>query len=118
MAYLAVKYLVTALVIVIASEVAKKTGKLGALITALPLVAIMAMIWLHVEHQGNRKISAYAGYTFWYVLPTLPMFVLMPWLLSRAFNFWLALLACAALTAVCFVLTTLIARIFGVNLIP
>jgi len=118
MAYIVAKYMVTAMVIVIASEIAKRTDKLGALITALPLVTIMVMIWLHVEHQGSQKIGAHAYYTFWYVVPTLPMFLLMPWLMARAVNFWLALLACAALTAVCFVITAIAVKRFGVNLMP
>lgn len=118
MAYLITKYLVTALVVVVASEVAKRTDKLGALIGALPIVAIMVMVWLHVERQGNEEIAAYAFHTFWYVLPTVPMFLLMPWLMSRDVNFWVALIACAALSTLCFVLTALIARKFGVDLIP
>jgi len=118
MAYIIAKYMVTAMVIVIASEIAKRTDKLGALITALPLVTIMVMIWLHVEHQGGQKIGAHAYYTFWYVVPTLPMFLLMPWLMARAVNFWLALLACAALTAVCFVITAIAVKRFGVDLMP
>ena len=118
MAYLITKYLITALVVVVASEVAKRTDKLGALIGALPLVAIMIMIWLYLERQGNEKIGSYAFHTFWYVLPTVPMFLLMPWLMSRDVNFWLALIACAILSTACFVLTALIARRLGVNLIP
>ena len=118
MARLIIKYLASALVIVAASEIAKRTGKLGALIAALPFVTIMVMIWLHVEHQGSQKIGAYAFYTFWYVLPTLPMFLLMSWLMSRDVNFWLSLLVCASLTAVCFILTAVIIKRFGVNIIP
>ena len=69
------KYLLSAAIIVAASEVAKRTDKIGALIGALPLVALLTMIWLHVERQGSQKVGDYAYYTFWYVLPTLPMFL-------------------------------------------
>ena len=115
---LIMKYAVTALVIVVVSEIAKRSDKLGALIASLPFVTIMVMIWLHLENQGGRKIASHAYYTFWYVLPTLPMFLLMPWLMSKGTGFWLALLLCAALTFVCFVLTALTAKKFGVNLLP
>jgi len=112
------KYAVTALVIVLVSEVAKRSDKLGALISSLPFVTIMIMIWLYVERQGTEKIGNHAYYTFWYVLPTLPMFLVMPFLLTKGMNFWLALISCAVVTCVCFVLTAVLAKRFGVNLIP
>ena len=118
MLMLVIKYAVTAVVIVLVSEVAKRSDKLGALIASLPFVTIMVMIWLYLERQGSQKIGNHAYYTFWYVLPTLPMFLVMPWLLAKGTNFWLALAICAAVTAASFVLTALLARRFGVNLLP
>ncbi len=117
-AWLVSKYAVTAFVIVLVSEVAKKSDKMGALISSLPLVTILAMIWLYVEKQGSVKIGNHAYYTFWYVVPTLPMFLIMPWLMEKGVNFWVSLCVCALVTFGCFILTALIARRFGVNLIP
>ncbi len=118
MVQLVVKFLVSALLILVASEIAKRTGRMGALIAALPFVAIMVMVWLHVENQGNQKIGEYAHFTFWYVIPTLPMFLLMSWLMSRNVDFWLSLLICALFTAVCFVITAFVARRFGTDIMP
>jgi len=115
---LVIKYAVTATVIVLVSEVAKRSDKLGALIASLPFVTLMVMIWLHLEHQGSRKIGLHAYYTFWYVLPTLPMFLVMPWLLAKGVNFWLALGICAVVTMAGFALTAVLARRLGVNLLP
>lgn len=118
MTMLIVKYAVTALVIVIVSEFAKRSDKLGALISSLPLVTIMVMIWLYAEKQGSEKVANHAYYTFWYVIPTLPMFLVMPWLLRRGINFWSALAICVVVTAICFIITAIIAKRFGVELIP
>lgn len=112
------KYPVTALIVVLVSEIAKRTDKVGALIAALPFVTVMVMVWLHLEKQSVEKISSYAYYTFWYVLPTLPMFLAMPWLLTRGISFWPALGLCMVLTIICFLLTAWIARLFGITLIP
>ena len=112
------KYAVTAFVIVVISEVAKRSDKLGALISSLPFVTIMVMIWLYVEKQGSQKIGNHAYYTFWYVIPTLPMFLVMPWLMAKGINFWISLAICVLVTFGCFILTTIIARRFGVNLLP
>lgn len=116
MQYLIVKYLITAGVVVLVSEFAKRSDKLGGLIAALPLVTVLTLIWLYVERQPTSKIANHAYYTFWYVLPTLPMFLLFPYLLPR-WGFVLSLLACVVLTIVVFFLFALLVRQFGVELL-
>ena len=115
MLWLTAKYLVTAGIVVVVSEFAKRSDRLGALLAALPLVTILVLIWLHVEQQPASKISNHAWYTFWYVVPTLPMFLLFPWLHTRL-GFWPTLMACAAITMACFAVFALVARRFGVVL--
>lgn len=109
------KYAITAGLIVLISEVAKRSDKLGALIAALPMVTILAMIWLYVEKQPDAKIANHAWYTFWYVVPTLPMFLIFPALLSRI-GFWPTLAASALITVICFVVFALVVKRFGVEL--
>lgn len=116
MGWLLTKYMITAAVVVAASELAKRSDKLGALIVALPLVTILAMVWLYVEKQPMEKIANHAWYTFWYVIPTLPMFLIFPSLLQRL-GFWPSLLTSAAITVVCFWLFALFVKIFGIELI-
>ncbi|HEY9445815.1 MAG TPA: DUF3147 family protein [Burkholderiales bacterium] len=118
MSFLIAKYAVTAFVIVLVSEIAKRSDKLGALIASLPFVTVMVMIWLYVENQGTAKIANHAYYTFWYVLPTLPMFLVMPWLLHRGMSFWLALASCIALTMAAFALAAALCKHIGVDLMP
>lgn len=117
MGWLITKYLITAAVIVAASEIAKRSDKVGALIVALPLVTILTMIWLYLENQPTEKIANHAWYTFWYVLPTLPMFLIFPTLLQR-FGFWPSLGISAVITCVLFALLTFVLDKFGVNLLP
>ena len=116
--FLLTKYAVTAFVVVLVSEVAKRSDKAGALIASLPLVTVMVMIWLYLENQGPEKIANHAYYTFWYVLPTLPMFLLMPFLLHRGLNFWIALAIGVVLTLSLFVATALLAKKLGIDLLP
>ncbi|MGN2253452.1 DUF3147 family protein [Frateuria sp. GZRe12] len=116
MAWLITKYLVTAAVVVLVSEAAKRSDRLGGLLGALPMVTILALIWLYMEHQSSQKIANHAWYTFWYVLPTLPMFLVFPALLPRL-GFWFTLLACAAITVACFGLFALAVRRFGIELL-
>lgn len=115
MSWILVKYLVTAGVVVLVSEVARHSDRVGALIASLPMVTLLAMIWLTLESQPPEKIANHAWYTFWYVIPTLPMFFLFPWLMSRL-GFWMALLAAIGITMACFVLFALAVKPLGVEL--
>lgn len=108
-----VKYAVSAGVIVLVSEVAKRSDRAGALISSLPLVTVMIMIWLWVEEQGNAKIANHAWYTFWFVLPTMPMFLLLPWMLNKGVGFWPSLGAAVLLTFGCFALLAVVGKRFG-----
>lgn len=116
MTWLLAKYAITAAIVVAVSEVAKRSDKLGAFIASLPMVTVLALIWLHVESQPEEKLANHAWYTFWYVIPTLPMFLVFPVLLPR-WGFWPALAACVALTVACFGLFALAVRRFGIELL-
>jgi hypothetical protein len=110
MAWIITKYLATAALVVLVSELARRTGRLGAFVDALPLVTVLALIWLHLQGQPPSRLADLARYTFWYV------FLAFPLLLSRI-GFWPGLLACAALTMVCFGITVYVARRLGVELL-
>lgn len=77
------KYAITALLVVLISEFAKRSDRLGALLASLPVVTLLTLVWLYVERQPSEKIANHAYYTFWYVIPTLPMFLLFPYLLPK-----------------------------------
>lgn len=116
MLYIVTKYAITAALIVAISEVAKRSDRLGSLIAALPLVTVLTLIWLNVEKAGPEKIANHAYYTFWYVLPTLPMFLLFPWMIHKDFTFWITLGASCLLTIVCFAVAALILKRWGISL--
>ncbi len=110
------KYLITAGVVVLISEVAKRSDRLGGLVAALPLVTVLALIWLYVENQSSEKISNHAYYTFWYVLPTLPMFLIFPYLLKK-FGFWITLTLSMMITLIVFYIFAKVMKSFGVDLL-
>ncbi|WP_374611977.1 DUF3147 family protein [Sphingorhabdus sp.] len=87
MIYLVVKTAITAIIIVVVSEVARRSAGLGALLASLPLVALLSMIWLWRDTGDTARMASYSQATFWYVLPSLPMFLLIPVLLKRGFAF-------------------------------
>jgi hypothetical protein len=98
MLYLAVKAALSGVIIAIVSEVAKRNPGLGGLIASLPLVSVLGMIWLWRDTQDVERIARHSASTFWFVLPSLPMFLLIPALLHRGLPFWAAMGAGCALT--------------------
>ena len=116
MSYVIIKYLITAAVVVMVSELAKTSDKVGGLIAALPLVTVLTLIWLFVEKQPVTKIANHAYYTFWYVIPTLPMFLLFPYLLPKL-GFWPTLLSCIIFTVVIFYVYANVLKNLGVDLL-
>lgn len=116
MLWIVTKYLITAAIVVAVSEVAKRSDRLGALLASLPLVTLLALTWLHIEKQSPEKITNHAWYTFWYVVPTLPMFLAFPSLYAK-FGFWPAMGLCTVITMGCFFVFALVVRRMGVQLL-
>ena len=116
MFYLIVKALLSGVIVMAASEVAKRSPTYGALLVSLPLISILAMIWLWRDTGDNERIAALSEGTFWLVLPTLPMFLVLPALLRNGFEFWTALVASCALTVALYLLTVWLLPRLGINI--
>ena len=96
--YLGLKALISGILVAAVSEVAKRHPGVGGLIASLPLVSVLGMIWLWRDQPDARNMAAHSAATFWYVLPSLPMFLIIPALLNRGWHFAPALLAGCAVT--------------------
>jgi hypothetical protein len=72
----------------IVSEIAKRYPGMGGLVASLPLISVLGMMWLWGETRDAARLSAHSSATFWFVLPSLPMFLLIPALLKRGMAFW------------------------------
>lgn len=113
-----VKLFLSAAIIVIVNKVQLFSDRLSALLIALPLTSLVAMVWMHQAGQPPQRLANHAEGTFWFVLPTLPMFLILPWMLRHGWGFWAALLANCLLTVGFFWLTVLVLRRFGIDLMP
>lgn len=116
MVYLLLKAALSGVLIALASTLAKRDPGFGALIASLPLVSVLGMIWLWGEKPDPATMAAHAQATFWYVVPSLPMFLLIPVLLRHGIGFWPALVAGCGLTIVLYALMTWLGPRFGLIL--
>ncbi len=111
-----VRAMLSGLIVAAVSTVARRFPAAGALIASLPLVSLLGMIWLWHDRPDPANMAAHAEATFWYVLPSLPMFLLIPAMLHRGLDFWPALAAGCVLTLLAYLATIAIAARFGVRL--
>ena len=116
MLYLVLKAAISGVIIAIVSEVAKRSPGFGALIASLPLVSLLGMMWLWRDTHDPVRLGSHAGATFWYVLPSLPMFLAIPEMLKRGVPFWGALAAGCVLTILLYAAMTWIGPRFGLRL--
>jgi hypothetical protein len=111
MSYLVFKAILSGLLIAAISEIARRSPSVAALVASLPLVSILGMIWLWRDTADTARIAGHAEATFWYVLPSLPMFLILPWLVRQGMGFWPALgLGCLITLALYFLLLWLAPR--------
>jgi hypothetical protein len=116
MLYLVAKAALSGVIIAAVSELAKRNPGLGALVASLPLVSVLGMIWLWHDRPDAENMAAHAGATFWYVLPSLPMFLAIPALLRAGVPFWIALGLGCALTVALYSLMIWAGPRFGLRL--
>lgn len=116
MLYLVIKAAISGIIVAIVSEVAKRYPGFGALIASLPLVSVLGMIWLWRDKPDVSNMAAHVQATFWFVLPSLPMFLVMPMLLRSGLSFWATLAIGCALTIALYLLMTWAGPKFGLRL--
>jgi len=104
MLFATIKALISGILVSTISEVSKRSPQFGALVASLPIISILAMIWMWHETGDTNRIADHAQSTFWFVLPSLPMFLVLPALLRNGVGFYLALGLSCVLTVVLYVL--------------
>ena len=98
MLYLLVKAVVSGVLIAAISEVARRSPGWGGLLASLPLTSLIAMIWLWRDTGDEQRIAQLSLGAFWFVLPSLPLFLIVPLMLRSGWAFWPTLLAACAVT--------------------
>jgi len=99
MLYYILKVIISALLIVAISEIAKRSTAFAALVASLPITSLLAFVWLHIEGASSAQVAVLASQIFWFVLPSLALFLLLPLLLKQGFGFWVSLGLAVVVTA-------------------
>ena len=106
MVYFVIKAALSGLIVAAVSVIAKRYPGFGGLVASLPLISVLGMIWLWRDTQDPVRMAAHAEATFWFVLPSLPMFLLIPMMLRRGVPFAAALAIGCAVTVLLYLAMT------------
>ena len=112
-----VKAVLSGLVIAFVSFISEKYPTLGAFIISLPLVSLIAMFWMWNDGFETEKIAIHSESTFWFALPSLPLFLLFPWMLRQGWGFTISILMCCILTMVLYFSMVFLMRWMGMDIL-
>lgn len=116
MTYYILKIVITTLLIVLISEIAKRSSFVGAILASVPLVSVLAMLWLYLDTKDIHKVSALSFSIFWLVLPSLSLFATLPLLLKQGVGFYLSISISIGITVLSYWLMISALNHFGVKL--
>ena len=113
--YLLLKAILSGVIVAVASELARRSSLLGAVLISLPLMSILALVWLYRDTRDTGEAAALSWSILWVIVPSLVFFVVLP-LALRSVGFWAALLLACAATAAAYGVWILAARRLGFDL--
>jgi hypothetical protein len=107
-----IKIALSTLLIVLISEVAKRSSFWGAVLASIPAVSVLAIIWLHAETKDIQRVSELSTSIVWLVIPSLALFITLPLFLQRGLNFYLSLFIAIVITVGCYWLIIAISKLW------
>ena len=118
-----IKLIVSAGLIYLVNElvVAKSRPAMGSLVASLPLVSLITFFWIYFDLKGDpeagvEKLASHSTGVFWFVLPSLPMFLIFPVLLKKGMSFWASIGICCVITMILYATMATILKRFGISL--
>lgn len=116
MLYLIIKAALSGAIVAAVSEIARRYPGWGGLVASLPLTSLLAMVWLYRDSGDPERVAALAGSTFWFIIPSLPLFIALPWLIRSGLAFWAAMAIVVIGTLALYALTFWAAPRLGIKL--
>ncbi|WP_309498571.1 DUF3147 family protein [Sulfurovum sp.] len=116
MAYYIAKLVITALLIVLISEVTKRSSLMGALLAAIPLVSILAMTWMYIDTHDSKSAVEFSNRIIWLIAPSMTLFIAFPVLIKKGLSFYPSMLLSILMTIFAYYSVIFILGKFGIKL--
>ena len=113
--YLILKTLISAIIIVVVSEIAKKYTWTAAIIVSLPLTSLLAFVWLYWDTKDTQKVIELSYSTIVMSIPSFVFFIVLPLLLKFKQNFILSIIVSILSTALAYIIFMFIVKKFNIN---
>ena len=114
MIYYFIKLMITALVVVIVSEVAKRSTFIGAIIISIPLTSLLAFTWLYIDTKDYQKVIDLSYGTILLSIPSFAFFIILPLLLKFKQNFAFSIAISIIGTAIIYFIFSYFLKKFGI----
>jgi hypothetical protein len=114
--YLIITAGVSGAIVAAVSEIARRYPGWGGLVASLPLTSLLAMLWLYRDGRDAERVAELSVSTIWFILPSLPLFIALPWLIRSGIGFWAALAMSVAGTLALYALWFWAAPKLGIRL--
>lgn len=116
MYYYIAKIVISTILIVLISEISKRSSLMGSILASIPLISVLAMIWLYVDTGDNKKVIELSTSIFWLVIPSLTLFISLPIFLKKGFAFYSSMFISVGLTIIAYYLMIFILQKCSVKL--
>ncbi len=116
MIYYIIKILLSSVTLVAISEISKRSTTIGSILASIPLVSLMAFIWLYIDTKDTDKIAELSQGIFWLVIPSLIFFILFPVLLKKNVDFWISLGISLTIMVIGYFIMLFILKKAGINI--
>ena len=116
MVYYITKLIITTVLIVLISEIAKRSSLAGALLAAIPLVSILAMTWMYVDTSDSTSAVEFSNRIIWLIAPSMTLFLAFPLLIKRGMSFYPSMFISIVLTIIAYYSVIFVLGKFGVKL--
>ncbi|WP_373033194.1 DUF3147 family protein [Sulfurovum sp.] len=116
MAYYIIKLIITTFLIVLISEIAKRSSLAGALLAAIPLVSILAMTWMYIDTDSSNNAVEFSNRIVWLIAPSMTLFIAFPILIKKGLGFYASMGISIVLTIMAYYSVIFVLSRFGIKL--
>ena len=114
--YLLLKAVISGILVALASEAARRSTLLGAVLISLPLTSILAVIWLYRDSHDVERVAALSWSILWVIVPSVVFLIALPVALRNGVGFIASITLAIVLTVVAYAIWIVVARAIGIKI--